>query len=425
MKIIRKINKLVVRIQSLINSTEYKNNSCVKRTHFTRKRKLTFVDYIIFIIRGSKKSMQLAADAYIKEYKPEVKEYSKQAFSKGRLRIKPEAFLQIFIETVISFYEDNRYSKFKGYRILAIDGTDYNLPNTDELLEKFGSEEYGKNKKTQVQAQGSALYDVLNGVLLDVSISRYDVSERDLAINHMEALTKNNLRTSKDLVLMDRGYPSRKVIGYCEDNDYKYLIRCNKENFLAVIRDVKGEDETVKVQYDEKTYEVRVVTVNIGDITETLLTNLSKEFTVEELVNLYRERWGIETFYKDVKNKMEIENFSGISEIAILQDFYATMALSNFVTAIEFDSQKKVDRLNKDKELKHAYKVNRAMAIGKVKYNLVEMLLEKSTRKRNRILNEIIDELTKRTVAVIPDRNFERRVKHPSQKFPTNRKSVD
>lgn len=423
--ILCKLRKMLNNAREMTFSEKFKGDVCMKKTDFTRNRKLTFADYIGCIMHGNSRSLQSTVDMFIDEHKHQIMDYSKQAFSKGRLRIKPEAFLRYFLSSVECFYEDGKYHKIKGYRVLAIDGTKYNLPNTDELLVKYGSEKYGKDGKTQVQALGSGFYDVLNGMLVDVSINRFDASERDLAINHMEALKENNLKTDKELVLMDRGYPSRKLLAYCEDNGYKYVIRCNKDNFLAAVRDVKGIDETITVQYEDKNYNVRVVTYQIGNTKETLLTNLGKNFTVADLGGLYNMRWKIETLYNDLKNKMEIENFSGKSEIAVLQDFYATMTLSNYASAIEFDCQKKVDAINKDKKLKREYQINRAEAINKLKYDFIEMFLEDSPRKRCQILKKIERRLIKSTTSGVPGRNFERSVKHPSQKFPTNRRHID
>ena len=60
-------------------------------------------------------------------------EYSKQAFSKGRLRIRPDAIRTLFDFTVKEFYTNAPFSTFLGYRVLAIDGTRLNLPGTAEL----------------------------------------------------------------------------------------------------------------------------------------------------------------------------------------------------------------------------------------------------------------------------------------------------
>ena len=51
-------------------------------------------------------------------------------------------------------------------------------------------------------AVGSLLYDVLNTITIDGQIDRYDASERDLLVRHLNKIKKG------DLLLLDRGYGS-------------------------------------------------------------------------------------------------------------------------------------------------------------------------------------------------------------------------
>jgi hypothetical protein len=53
-----------------------------------------------------------------------------------------------------------------------------------------------------VQAKVSVLYDVLNGLALDVVLDKPRVAERDLALRHRHYWQPG------DLVIYDRGYPS-------------------------------------------------------------------------------------------------------------------------------------------------------------------------------------------------------------------------
>ena len=49
---------------------------------------------------------------------------------------------------------------------------------------------------------------------------------------------------------------------------------------------------------------------------EVLATNLSQtEFHTEEIKELYHMRWGIETAYETLKNRLQLENFTGYSVI--------------------------------------------------------------------------------------------------------------
>ena len=66
--------------------------------------------YRLYLRNGSEPEKQFAgrAECVFDAQKDGQIEYSKQAFSKGRKRIKPEAFQELFQSVVDSFYEKSR-----------------------------------------------------------------------------------------------------------------------------------------------------------------------------------------------------------------------------------------------------------------------------------------------------------------------------
>lgn len=51
-----------------------------------------------------------------------------------------------------------------------------------------------------------------------------------------------------------------------------------------------------------------------------------------------------------MKNKIEIENFTGSSKIAIEQDFYASIYLSNMVSLLRNDANETINEESKKKD---------------------------------------------------------------------------
>lgn len=51
--------------------------------------------------------------------------------------------------------------------------------------------------------------------------------------------------------------------------------------------------------------------------------------TTEDICKIYDYRWGIETNYNTFKNRLDIENYSGIKPITIKQDIYAKFVFYN------------------------------------------------------------------------------------------------
>lgn len=412
----RKLGKIIKRVYDMINSREFLEKHRMSPADFTRLRKLSFSMLIIFILSSTKRSLQSALFAFTSAAKCNFGTYTKQAFSKARKKINPSALFAFFKESVRLFYKDGHFKRYKGYRVTAIDGTKYNLPNSEEMKAGYG---FQKSTNEQPQALGSCLYDVLNGIILDAVITPWNSNERKLAQLHFSELDK--IRTAKELVLMDRGYPSAELISDIDSFGYKYVIRCSTE-FIRGMK-TKGNDCVITHKFANGiSVRIRVVKLVLdnGD-TEALITNLyGNRFSAEDFREIYHMRWGIEEKYNDLKNKLEIENFAGNSQTAVLQEFYATMFLSNIASIMALGCTEEIEELNRDKDLKYQYKANLSTTIAMMRMRLIDMLTVKSERKRERILNRIYDQLLISVTPIRPNRSSQRTVKHKSQKFPQN-----
>ena len=139
---------------------------------------------------------------------------------------------------------------------------------------------------------------------------------------------------------------------------------------------------------------------------------------------LYRLRWKIETRYDDLKNKLQIENFSGDTQIAILQDFYATMFLTNMAAFAQMDCEEELSKGKKRDNQKYEYKPNISMLISTLKLDFIKMFLEPSERKQKKIYKRVMKQLRQYVVPIRPNRSFKRQHIHPSLKFPNNSKNL-
>ena len=405
------------KIYNILHSEEFKEKYRMQEKDFTRKRKLGLAEVSTMILKGMKRGLHAGITEFLEETNTEIEEYSKAAFCKARQRIKPSAFEELFRTTAQDFYKTPDYKTIKGYRVCAIDGSDINLPNTKELLDIYGSETYGKGSQ-QVQSLVSCLYDVLNHIVIDATMNPYNSNERKLALEHLEKLVE--IKTQKELLIMDRGYPSAELIEAIEEKGFKYLMRVNKDNFFREIRQAKEDCSLCRSTENSKIYYRLVLITLKNGKKEALITNLEEDFTKEELAKLYNLRWGIETKYDDLKNKLQIENFSGIDKVCILQDFYSTMFLSNILAYIEADCAEEIEKINSSERNKYEYRINTNHAIFVLKRSVVEMLISDSPRKQRKIFAKIEHELLQCLSPVRKDRSFLRTQKHSTLKFPFN-----
>lgn len=417
MKTTKNLLEGIKKSSQLIKDIIFMCETRAKATYFTRSGKINFQSLILFMLNYTKKSLQIELDGFFKMINDQT--ITKQAFSKARQKILPIAFIKLADAITTWFYEDDDFKTYKGYRLMAVDGSILELNNSETLRQAFG---YVENQKVKLaRAKSSCLYDIENSMIVTSIIAHYKTSERDLALEHIQKLKLFGLKN--DLILFDRGYPSTKLISYLENNGIKYLMRVSSQ-FLKVINEAKGKDQIVTVKNDGQLIKIRVLRffLDSGE-EETLITNLlDPSFTVKDFKELYFKRWGIETKYDELKNRLQIENFTGDTKIAVEQDFYASIYLSNMAALAKHEADEKITRKNAGKGLKYDYKVNMNILIGKLKDSMVLMLLEDSPRKRTKMFKVIMAEISRNIIPIRPGRSFIREKKNEANRYSFPRK---
>ena len=141
---------------------------------------------------------------------------------------------------------------------------------------------------------------------------------------------------------------------------------------------------------------------------EVLLTNLTPdEFSLESLKELYRLRWEIETAYNVLKNKMKLEEFSGVRERLILQDIYCCVWLYNLtmILIIEANEAKGIPQDRYKYEMKH----NISIAIGVVKTYFLRSLMSPTKQVRQESVDQMDTLIMKHLVPIRPGKSTKRK----------------
>ncbi|GHT19540.1 hypothetical protein AGMMS4957_04020 [Bacteroidia bacterium] len=86
-------------------------------------------------------------------------------------------------------------------------------------------------------------------------------------------------------------------------------------------------------------------------------------------------RWGIETYYGFEKNELQIESFSGIRPLCILQDFFANLFVYNLQSIIEKQSEPYLEAVSKKRN--YQYKINKNVSFAMLKDRMIELFLER------------------------------------------------
>ena len=103
----------------------------------------------------------------------------------------------------------------------------------------------------------------------------------------------------------------------------------------------------------------RIIRFPISEDTyETVLTNLgASDYSPEKIKQLYASRWGIETFFRDLKYTVGMLNFHSKKVMCIQQEIYAHLIMYNFAEMIT--SHVVIEK----KQRKHTYKANFSVAV--------------------------------------------------------------
>ena len=298
----------------------YREDYPNKKANFSRNRVLTMETMIQLLL-----SMQGGS-------------LKKELYDAG-LEVTASAFVQQRNKLPCSIFEDvfenfnemcNDVKKYKGYRVLAIDGTTVNMarnPKSDSFIQNEN------HPKGYNQLHVNPLYDVLNKTYQHCIIQPQPKMDEVGCLAFYLAWYDF---TEKTLIVADRGYESYNTFAhFLEHPNVDFLIRvkqdrsamreigklpmteldvdvsftitttqtkADKENNYILVQTRKNEDKVYSNKtrtgrwdfpspYPMKFRVVRIV-LDTGEY-ETLATSLPRSFTPTEIKELYHARWKI------------------------------------------------------------------------------------------------------------------------------------
>lgn len=409
------------KIRSKIQSKELKEKWRKSITDFTRKRKMDFEKLIHYILNKKGLSTNMEINNFFNKINEDT-DMSVQALLDQRLKLKPEVFIELNEDYLKGFYSEYRETdvkNYKGYILKAIDGTDFEIPNTEKSKEAFGRVK-AKEGESIPRTSVSMCYDVLNGYIIDVIPEKYRYNEIYMAKRHMrkdQKITENY----NSIYIMDRNYVSFDFLAFLQKSDIKFLSRLNLGYYIKETESMKTKDEIVEIAHtkermkrknfeDEETreyakenkIEVRILkyVLKTGE-EEYLITNL-KEFSYEELFEIYGKRWNIETLYNSLKNKLQIEKFTSSKEEIIKQDIYASTLVYNMVQTMKNEAKEDIEQKN----YKHEMKINENISIGLFKNEMIYIMLEDDDKKRLKRYDKLCKKILKYKIPIRKDRQY-------------------
>lgn len=389
---------------------------------FSRSRKLPF-ETVLRLLLGAE------GGSLAKELHSAGINATPAAVSQRRAQIAPEVFRNVFHSYNTACADTDT---FRGYRILAVDGTAVNMPRNPNAPSFVQNESAPKGYN---QLHVNPLYDVLNKTYFDVIIQPEPQKDE---IGALVEMLKQNDFNQKTLIVADRGYESYNLLAHLiEKTNTDFLIRVKQNHsamreiarlpmfeldcdisftitttqtnedkqrryiFLQVPKKSKPGSKTRRGRWDFQspyTMKLRIVRFQLetGEF-ETIATSLSRSFTLEDVKELYHMRWGIETSFRDLKYSLGLVNLHGKSDAFVEQEIYSALTMFNFTSRIVREVV-----IQQPKDGIYAYRVNFKMAV---------VLCREYFRTPKGSSDELMRQIARHTIPIRPGRRDNRNLR--------------
>jgi hypothetical protein len=310
-------------------------------------------------------------------------------------------------------------------RSLSIEIADFfSYAHPGESCTFGGASNQHATKPASVTARICLFYEVLNELIVKGALHPYYSSEDSACAQSLEEMDFED-----KVLILDRGYVSYWLLYLMIEKDMKFVMRVKQGETNPVKEFMKSSRTDLTVQWypsycsrkrlAEKGRDVNKTTglkirmvkvmLNTGE-TEVLVTNLydSRVYDSQAMKEVYGLRWGIETCYGHLKEKLQLAQFSGIRQVCIEQDFASGLLLLNLQSLIEKQSDPCLQAVNRQR--KSRYRVNKNVSMGMLKHRVVSLFMEKHPLA---ILMELENLFGKHLEPVRPGRKYSRARKHP------------
>lgn len=365
---------------------------------FCRKRKLTSekMMYSILSMSGKDLKCELLDFFHFQTDTPTV-----SAFVQQRNKISANAFEFLFRKFTSSFPQQKLY---KGYRLIAVDGSDLHIPTNSKEASSYCSGINGHKPFNLLHL--NAMYDLTNNIYVDAIVQNYKDANEHKAFVSMVDRDCSSIPT---IYIADRGYESYNNLAHVQEKEQYFLIRIKDIHSTGIVsglplpttdefdtsfslnltrkqsKNIKGNSNFKYISHSTPfdflpsscrknipllPYQLNLRLVRIklsNDKYELLVTNLNFEnFSSSDLKQLYSMRWGVETSFRSLKYTLGLLFFHSKKVEYIIQEIFAKLTMYNFTELITSHV------VMKQKNRKLTYKINFSASVHICRYFLLK-----------------------------------------------------
>jgi hypothetical protein len=266
-----------------------------------------------------------------------------EAFCMARRALPLRFFLRLFTAVVHGFSgRFDSVGRWKGRRLLGIDGTEVDLPRHPRLRRLYPPATNQHGARGCPQARLTGLVGLRDGLCYAFRWTSLHVGE--------QASARRLVRTLRplDLLLADRNFPDKATFAGVLSHGADFLFHLPANRFLTLARTTTpsgrsdewfspvplpvelrrdaphlGPELTVRVlRYQRPGFRPSWLISSLQDTTQ---------FTYAELVELYHQRWRQETFHREWKHTLELSNLRSHSATGLLKEVLVQLTLNNVI----------------------------------------------------------------------------------------------
>ena len=183
---------------------------------FVRNRKLPFNKVISSVLGMEGRSLN---NELLYQSGCTIETPTSSAFIQQRSKIHYKAFESLF-HNFTTLAMKNNIQFFKGYRLLAVDGSDIQIASNPTDFESYIQGKEGTKPYNLLHLD--AMYDLMSNTYVDALVCKFrNMNEQGALVDMVDRADNVN----PAIIIADRGYESYNVLAHIQEKNWKFLIR--------------------------------------------------------------------------------------------------------------------------------------------------------------------------------------------------------
>lgn len=359
-----KLNILACELNNIFYNANIEITNILKNLNInTRTKKITFTDALSYKFLNSYKTSIQSTIVANYCFDNNTEHVTKSNYYRKEKKI-PLTYYQNCLSKLKLLF--NKYSNKSPIKIISVDGT-YNNTNL-------------KKDKTLETTLNMGYYDVTNCVPINIELKGPDKKNKEIEalINY---INDSNNDLNNVILVLDRAYCSFDLMNILDQKNIKYVVRI-RNNLIHLNDSEKKQTKKTKIipsntrfiNYsaeriftikDKNDKDVKLKQILICNVA----TNLSNEYTEEDIKEIYNSRWDVEVFFKLLKYKFKFSNLTEHNDKT--KECYAKTYIVILINCILVRLLEIVglngSNLDKTKNNKYKIKYNKSLMIEGIK----------------------------------------------------------